>query len=124
MPRGRPVGSKNKPKEFIPEPVELFSTEPAQATQQPVVEASAKEDVVLPKGVERCELCNKVVYCQRTVANLAALSGKATYFRECKQDRFALCLDCAKELSDLIDKWILKRRPDLIKFPPATHKDS
>ena len=62
-----------------------------------------------------CDICGKKFKTTPRYLNLSYLTSVAGYHRECS-DRIMLCNDCAIEISDVIDKWIIKKNPELKKF--------
>lgn len=89
MPRGRPKGSKNKKN--------------IQTTPQ-------------NNNTNKCDVCNKFSDSSLIYIRLEGLTGKATYHRDCKKDNLKICGQCAKELNEVIDKFLIKKNPALRKF--------
>lgn len=56
---------------------------------------------------ECCERCGKEVVYQMTVIDTYSLTGKADYWRKIPR-RIKMCNECCKELSDLVEKFMLK----------------
>lgn len=135
MGRGRPKGSKNRPKDAL-----IFLTN--DSTKKEEVKTTEKtldlfienkdlsedninttEEKIIENKVEKprkivctCDKCGKDIYSSPVVATLSSLTGKATWHRECSLERIRLCDSCGKELNDLIDNWILKDHPEYKKF--------
>lgn len=82
---------------------------------KPLDDLGVKEEKPIPKGAQKCDLCNNY-YSFPTIIRLEALTGKASWHRECAQNKFYLCSECAEQLNKLVDDFILKKRPDLNKF--------
>lgn len=97
---GRPKGSKNK------------STIEKELSSQ--VETVDKiEDVeVKPRGKQKeyrkCDRCGKEIYCEPWKIDTNILTGKAEYWRNIPR-RLSICSECAKELSDLVEKFFLEK---------------
>lgn len=97
---GRPKGSKNK------------STIEKELSSQ--VETVDKiEDVeVKPRGKQKeyrkCDRCGKEIYCEPWKVDTNMLTGKAEYWRNIPR-RLSVCSECAKELSDLVEKFFLEK---------------
>lgn len=97
---GRPKGSKNK------------STIEKELSSQ--VETVDKiEDVeVKPRGKQKeyrkCDRCGKEIYCEPWKIDTNILTGKAEYWRSIPR-RLSVCGECAKELSDLVEKFFLEK---------------
>lgn len=108
MPRGRPPGSKNK---STLEKVNILQ-------EKEVVEEPIK--VVLPvkdkKVNSYCDLCDSPIYSSPYKVRLQDLTSKATWHRKTKFDKLCLCEKCAAELNDVIDKFILAKKPSSSKW--------
>lgn len=120
MPRGRPKGSKNK---STLRKLELLSTQET-VEEQPVEEVTSEETSTpelkketVFKYTFQCELCGKTFPGSPVSVDFMRLTGKADYYREARSKKLCICNECSKELSDLIDKWLLKKNPNLRKFP-------
>lgn len=131
MPRGRPKGSKNKPKAPITtvglgiikgetggviSPImrqsmintaKVKNTPPEQEEKTPPPEKKkgkpAKSD---EEKYPRCQRCGKIIYCQPFRCDTNLLTGRADYHREAPR-YIELCSDCTMELSRLVDEWLL-----------------
>lgn len=136
MPRGRPKGSKNKPKaaeetkktlilEPVSEPeneiedkvedkkveidIESKNDEPIKTDEGKVDETKVpKTGKVKKKEYPTCDICGTECLCDRTKLNLTYLTGKAPWHREVKGDIFHICPNCAEALNKLIDNWLLE----------------
>lgn len=123
MPRGRPKGSKNK---TTLEKMKLLDIPEVSPPPTPVVKETYKEnntavvqDVATPavKVSSSCEICGSPIYANPCILHIGRITGKAEYFREATSTKLSVCYNCSKELSDLIDKWLLKKNPKLMKIP-------
>ena len=112
MARGRPRGSKNKSKQ-----VDLFQevkeTEPCQIDTPVVVK---KEDNSKPLRITGyCTCCGREIYSGLIHVSLSSITGNATWSRSCSVDKLTLCSECAKQLNEIVDKWIISKNPELKK---------
>ena len=123
MPRGRPKGSKNK---TTLEKMNLLDIPEVSPPPTPVVKETYKEnntavvqDVATPavKVSSICEICGSPIYANPCILHIGRITGKAEYFREATSTKLSVCYNCSKELSDLIDKGLLKKNPKLMKIP-------
>lgn len=123
MPRGRPKGSKNK---TTLEKMNLLDIPEVSPPPTPVVKETYKEndtavvqDVATPavKVSSICEICGSPIYASPCILHIGRITGKAEYFREANSTKLSVCYNCSKELSDMIDKWLLKKNPKLMKIP-------
>lgn len=123
MPRGRPKGSKNK---TTLQKMNLLDIPEVSPPPTPVVKETYKEndtavvqDVATPavKVSSICEICGSPIYASPCILHIGRITGKAEYFREATSTKLSVCYNCSKELSDLIDKWLLKKNPKLMKIP-------
>ena len=89
MGRGRPKGSKNKPK-------------------------NTNTNIVA--GTNKCDICNCLTDSSLIYIRLEGLTGKSTYHRDCRLDKLKICGKCANELNEVIDKFLIKKNPALKKF--------
>ena len=110
----RRKGSKNKPKTSLVNSNELFNIKEPEASIEPQVEEA--EEIKKYKYSSFCELCNKEIYCSPVKLTLSIITGKSSYNRDCKKDILSVCDNCAKELSSLVDKFILDKNPSLRKY--------
>lgn len=109
MGRGRPKGSKNKVKSSGLIQNNLFNSVP-NISVAPVINKSNSNVQA------NCDLCGAEIYCTPTKVSLSLLTGKASWHRDCKLDRFELCSRCAEELNSVVDNFILTKNPNLNKF--------
>lgn len=63
-----------------------------------------------------CMICNKEYDSSLIRIKLESLTGKSNFHRECKIDTLDICPKCALELSNIVDKYIIKKNPSLRKF--------
>lgn len=108
MPRGRPKGSKNK------------STLMKTTEEIPVIQEEKKPEVkkeFTSKYSYCCDVCEKTFPGSPNPIDFIRLTGKADYYRESRSRRLYVCNECALELSDVVDRWLLKKNPKLRKFP-------
>lgn len=123
MPRGRPKGSKNKTTlekmnllditEVSPPPTPVIKDKPIENST-----AVVKDVATLAVKVSSvCEICGSPIYASPCILHIGRITGKAEYFREATSTKLSVCYNCSKELSDLIDKWLLKKNPKLMKIP-------
>lgn len=108
MPRGRPPGSKNA---ITLEKVNILQEE--KSVVEEVKVAIPKKEL---KVNCKCDLCDRPIYSSPYKIRLQDLTSKATWHRECSIEKASLCENCAKELNDLIDKFVLKKKPSLKKY--------
>lgn len=123
MPRGRPKGSKNK---TTLQKMNLLDIPEVSPPPTPVVKETYKEndtavvqDVATPavKVSSICEICGSPIYASPCILHIGRITGRAEYFREATSTKLSVCYNCSKELSDMIDKWLLKKNPKLMKIP-------
>lgn len=119
MPRGRPKGSKNK---TTLEKMNLLDIPEVSPPPTPIVKknnTAVVQDVATPavKVSSICEICGSPIYANPCILHIGRITGKAEYFREATSKKLSVCYNCSKELSDLIDKWLLKKNPKLMKIP-------
>ena len=118
MPRGRPKGSKNKSTlikmNLLESTKEDLPKDPPGPTPDPVIETKIE---VTPKNSFKCEICGKTVIGSPYILDFVRITAKPEYYRDSKSKRMSVCNDCSKELSKLIDTWLLKKNPSLNKFP-------
>ena len=131
MARGRPKGSKNKNsknqnKKDIINVIDVSlttSTISASVTndsnENVNIQASEKSSKLIKKSKENivlCDKCHKEVVSTPIVINLSYLTGQATWHRDCKLEKIHCCTQCARELNEIIDKWILKDNSQYLKY--------
>lgn len=123
MPRGRPKGSKNK---TTLEKMNLLDIPEVSPPPTPVINETYKEnniavvqDVATPavKVLFHCQICGSPIYSSPCILHVGRITGKAEYFREATSTKLSVCNNCSKELSDVIDTWLLKKNPKLMKIP-------
>lgn len=97
---GRPKGSKNK------STIEKELSSQVETVDNPV------EVEVKPRGKQKeyrkCDRCGKEIYCEPWKIDTNILTGKAEYWRNIPR-RLSICSECAKELSDLVEKFFLEK---------------
>lgn len=97
---GRPKGSKNK------------STIEKELSSQVETVDNLVEVEVKPRGKQKeyrkCDRCGKEIYCEPWKVDTNMLTGKAEYWRNIPR-RLSICNECAKELSDLVEKFFLEK---------------
>ena len=122
MPRGRPKGSKNKKivSKIDINSMSSYSNEEIKTYEKAINNKSILTPVYINLNkttrYATCELCGKEIKCQPITINLNHLTGKASWHRECNKDRFNICDECAKQLSDVVDKFIKTKNKELNKF--------
>lgn len=110
MPRGRPKGSKNHSK------VEIVKQDITQEVIEKKTVITTEEKITKPLKINaHCDLCNAPIRSSPYRVQLQSLTGKASWHRVCKLEKLLICESCAQELSDTIDKFILKKNPALKK---------
>lgn len=118
MPRGRPKGSKNKSTlikmNLLESTKEDLPKDPPVSTPDPVIETKIE---VTPKNSFRCEICEKTVIGSPYILDFVRMTAKPDYYRDARSKKMSVCNDCSKELSKLIDNWLLRKNPKLRKFP-------
>ena len=119
MPGGRPKGSKNKStlaKMNILETPIVSTSEKVSEESKPEVVSEPKKEIA-PRNAFVCEICKATVIGSPYSLDFIRLTGKPDYHREARSSRMLVCNKCSKELSDVVDRWLLKKNPDLRKFP-------
>ncbi len=118
MPRGRPKGSKNKSTLMK---MNLLDDAPEKTTEEtPVVQEEKKPEVkkeFTSKYSYCCDVCEKTFPGSPNPVDFMRITGKADYYRESRSTKLYICNNCALELSDVVDRWLLKKNPKLRKFP-------
>lgn len=109
---GRPKGSKNK------STIEKELSSQVKTVNNPVDNVDEMENVdkteaeVKPRGKQKeyrkCDRCSKEIYCEPWKIDTNMLTGKAEYWRNIPR-RLSVCNECAKELSDLVEKFFLEK---------------
>lgn len=82
---------------------------------KPKVEEVTSDTKPVTKVSCKCDLCGKDIYCSPVSINLTYLTGKASWHRF-SADRFKVCDTCAKELSEVIDSFIIKKNKNLKRW--------
>lgn len=120
MPRGRPKGSKNKSTlakmNILESPVVETIVEVTDTTNKKEPTPVVKKDLV-SKYSYCCEVCERTFPGSPNPIDFMRLTGKADYYRESRSRKLYVCNECALELSDVVDRWLLKKNPKLRKFP-------
>ena len=123
MPRGRPKKKATEPFKLVDAPKcqndtlgENDTLENAEDTTENNVEENNAETTNTTKGRKPstskqyplCTRCGKPILNTNPFrVNLAYLTSVASYHREVKEDVPILCNDCAKGLSDAVDKYLI-----------------
>lgn len=119
MPRGRPKKNKTEPFKLVDELTDEpkvqnetlddtleNNTEPTETTKLNVETAKGRKPS--PKKYPICTRCGKdIVSTNPFRVNLAYLTSVASYHREVENDVPTLCNECAKGLSDVVDKYLI-----------------
>lgn len=131
MGRGRPKGSKNKPKinlfqtvdqeevkieKRIEENAPKIADNPEGNVNTPEEKKSIKTNSRALKTYGICNKCGTPIYMSPVAINLSHLTSQAIWRRRCKLERIVLCNSCGAELNNLIDNWILKDHPEYVKW--------
>ena len=125
MPRGRPKKNKTEPFKLVDEPkVQNETLENANDTLDDTLE-DKPENKMSSNNIEPteqtekgrkpnskkyplCTRCGKdIVSTNPFRVNLAYLTSVASYHREVENDVPTLCNECAKGLSDVVDKYLI-----------------
>lgn len=56
-----------------------------------------------------CDKCNSSIYTSPNIINTNYITGMASWHRD-MPEQIKVCRNCAKELSDIIDKWFSKSK--------------
>lgn len=119
MPRGRPKKNKTEPFKLVDELTDEpkvqnetlddtleNNTEPTETTKLNVETAKGRKPN--SKKYPICTRCGKdIVSTNPFRVNLAYLTSVASYHREVENDVPTLCNECAKGLSDVVDKYLI-----------------
>lgn len=119
MPRGRPKKNKTEPFKLVDELTDEpkvqnetlddtleNNTEPTETTKLNVETAKGRKPN--PKKYPICTRCGKAIMNTTPFrVNLAYLTSVASYHREVENDVPTLCNECAKGLSDVVDKYLI-----------------
>ena len=119
MPRGRPKKNKTEPFKLIEaskvqndtldDTLENEDTESTEYTEstEPTTETT-KGRKPSSKKYPICTRCGKAIMNTTPFrVNLAYLTSVASYHREVENDVPTLCNECAKGLSDIVDKYLI-----------------
>ena len=119
MPRGRPKKNKTEPFKLIEaskvqndtldDTLENEDTESTESTESTKLNVEAtKGRKPNPKKYPICTRCGKAIMNTTPFrVNLAYLTSVASYHREVENDVPTLCNECAKGLSDVVDKYLI-----------------
>lgn len=119
MPRGRPKKNKTEPFKLVDELTDEpkvqnetlddtleNNTEPTEPTESNVEATKGRKPS--SKKYPICTRCGKdIVSTNPFRVNLAYLTSVASYHREVENDVPTLCNECAKGLSDVVDKYLI-----------------
>lgn len=119
MPRGRPKKNKTEPFKLVDELTDEpkvqnetlddtleNNTEPTETTKLNVETAKGRKPN--SKKYPICTRCGKAIMNTTPFrVNLAYLTSVASYHREVENDVPTLCNECAKGLSDVVDKYLI-----------------
>lgn len=108
MPRGRPRKKVTEPFKLVDAPkCQNDTLEETNDTLENNME-STKGRKSNSKQYPLCTRCGKPISNTNPFrVNLAYLTSVASYHREVKEDVPILCNDCAKGLSDVVDKYLI-----------------
>ena len=99
----------------------LLEDIPKKTTEEiSVVQEEKKPEVkkeFTPKYSYCCDVCEKTFPGSPNPIDFMRLTGKADYYRESRSKKLYICNECALKLSDVVDRWLLKKNPKLRKFP-------
>ena len=102
---GRPKGSKNK------STIEKELSSQVETVDK-IENVEKVEAEVKPRGKQKeyrkCDRCGKEIYCEPWKIDTNMLTGKAEYWRNIPR-RLSVCSECAKELSNLVEKFFLEK---------------
>ena len=114
MPRGRPKKKVTEPFKLVDAPkcqndtLENDTLENAEGTTENNVETTKGRKSSTSKQYPLCTRCGKPISNTNPFrVNLAYLTSVTSYHREVKEDVPILCNDCAKGLSDAVDKYLI-----------------
>lgn len=121
MPRGRPKKNKAEPFKLVDAPkcqndtlddtndtLEDKLENKKSSNNIETTEQTEKGRKPSPKKYPICTRCGKdIVSTNPFRVNLAYLTSVASYHREVKEDVPILCNECAKGLSDAVDKYLI-----------------
>ena len=126
---GRPKWSNNRPKATAA-PKSLFTVPTVKDKEEPVTVTVKEEPAVVDEIKQEkqelnldtikyrftCEICEKVYPGSPILLDFVRVTGKADYYREARSAKLHACNNCCNELSDYVDKWLLKKNPKLKKY--------
>ena len=114
MPRGRPRKKVTEPFKLVDAPkcqndtLENDTLENAVDTTENNAETTKGRKSSTSKQYPLCTRCGKPISNTNPFrVNLAYLTSVASYHREVKEDVPILCNECAKGLSDAVDKYLI-----------------
>ena len=114
MPRGRPKKKVTEPFKLVDAPkcqndtLENDTLKNAVDTTENNAETTKGRKSSASKQYPLCTRCGKPISNTNPFrVNLANLTSVASYHREVKEDVPTLCNDCAKGLSDAVDKYLI-----------------
>lgn len=114
MPRGRPKKKVTEPFKLVDAPkcqndtLENDTLENVEGTTENNVETTKGRKSSASKQYPLCARCGKPISNTNPFkVNLAYLTSVASYHREVKEDVPILCNECAKGLSDAVDKYLI-----------------
>ena len=109
MPRGRPRKKVTEPFKLVDaSKCQNDTSENAEGTTENNAETTKGRKSSTSKQYPLCTRCGKPISNTNPFrVNLAYLTSVASYHREVKEDVPTLCNDCAKGLSDAVDKYLI-----------------
>lgn len=114
MPKGRPKKKVTEPFKLVDTPkcqndtLENGTLENGEGTTENNIESTKGRKSSTSKQYPLCTRCEKPISNTNPFrVNLAYLTSVASYHREVKEDVPILCNDCAKGLSDAVDKYLI-----------------
>ena len=114
MPRGRPKKKVTEPFKLVDAPkcqndtLESDTLKNAVGTTENNAETTKGRKSSTSKQYPLCTRCGKPISNTNPFrVNLAYLTSVASYHREVKEDVPILCNECAKGLSDAVDKYLI-----------------
>ena len=108
---GRPKGSKNK--STVEKEISFEADNVDNSVDNLGIENVDKIEVEVKsrgkqKEYRKCDRCDKEIYCDPCKIDTNMLTGKAEYWRNIPR-RLSICNECAKELSNLVEKFFLEK---------------
>lgn len=109
MPRGRPRKKVTEPFKLVDaSKCQNDTSENAEGTTENNAETTKGRKSSTSKQYPLCARCGKPISNTNPFkVNLAYLTSVASYHREVKEDVPILCNECAKGLSDAVDKYLI-----------------